>query len=72
MVPEPLETVTVESGPELVPGIPLVVTLVTVSGQTVVETGMTAVTTETSEVLLSSGQLVAVDSQAHTVTSLVL
>lgn len=71
-MPAVLVTVTVDSTSELVPGTPLVVTLVTVSGQTVVETGMTAVTTETSEVLLSSGQLVAVDSQAHTVTSLVL
>lgn len=62
----------VESGPELVPGTPLVVTLVTVSGQMVVETGTMSVTTETSEVLLSSEQSVMVEPQAHTVTSLVL
>lgn len=71
-MPELLETVTVESGPELVPGTPLVVTLVTVSGQIVVETGTTEVTTETSEVLLSTGQSVATPLQAQTVTSLVL
>jgi hypothetical protein len=49
-----------------------VVTLVTVSGQMVVETAVTAVTMETSEVLLSDGQSVTVEPQAHTVTSLVL
>lgn len=62
--PAVLVTVTVERGAESVPTTPLVVTLVTVSGQTVVETGMTAVTTETAEVLLSSGQSEALEAHA--------
>jgi hypothetical protein len=69
---EVLVTVVVESGVEPMPEVPLVMVEVTVSGQMVVETGTIEVTTETSEVLLLTGQLVAVAPQPQTVTSLVL